>query len=84
MFGKCTPLEDQSYGIMVCVSIYGTVHILTRTYVESQVRALCQVRRTSCMGTQHAHKVVVKENTTTEDMYNTTEEKHRDYRKLGK
>ena len=37
-----------------------------------------------CMGTQHAHKVVVKKNTTTEDTYNSREEKHREYRKLGK
>ena len=47
------------------------------TYALSQVRALCHVQRTSCMGAQHAHRVVVKKNTTTEDMYNTTEEKHR-------
>ena len=26
------------------------------------------------MGAQHAHRVVVKKNTTTEDMYNTTED----------
>ena len=36
------------------------------------------------MGTQHAHRVVVKNNTTTEDTYNNTEEKHREYSKLGK
>ena len=41
------------------------------------------------MGTQHAHRVVVKKNTSTEDMCNkdtcnNTEEKHREYRKLGK
>ena len=35
------------------------------------------------MGAQHAHRVDVKKNTTTEDMYNTTEEKHR-VQKLGK
>ena len=29
------------------------------------------------MGAQHAHRVVVKKNTTTEDMYNTTEKKYR-------
>ena len=33
------------------------------TYVESQVRALCHVQRTSCMVTQHAHRVVFKKNT---------------------
>ena len=58
-------------------SVYGTVHVATRNYVQSQVRALCHVQRTSCMGTQHAHRVVVKKNTTTEDTYNNTEEKHR-------
>ena len=36
------------------------------------------------MGTQHAHRVVVKKNTSTEDMCNNTEEKHREYSKLGK
>ena len=35
-------------------------------------------------GTQHAHRVVVKKNTSTEDTCNNTEEKHREYRKLGK
>ena len=45
------------------------------TYAQSQVRALCHVRRTSCMGTQHAHRVVVKKNTYTEDTRNNTEEK---------
>ena len=55
VLGKCTPFEDQSYG----VTIYGTVHVATHTFVEYQVRALCNVRRTSCMETQHAHRVVV-------------------------
>ena len=32
------------------------------------------------MGTQHAHRVVVEKNTTTEDTYNNTEKKHREYR----
>ena len=59
-------------------SIYGTVHVATCTYVLSQVRALCHV---GCMGTQHSHRVVVKKNTTTEDMNNNTEEKPREYRK---
>ena len=36
------------------------------------------------MGSQHAHRVVVKRDTTTEDLCNNTEEKHREYRKLGK
>ena len=44
----CT--EDQSYG---------TVHVATCAYARSQGRALCQVRRTSYMGTQHAQRVVV-------------------------
>ena len=30
------------------------------------------VRRTSCMGTQHAQRVVVKRNTCTEDLCNNT------------
>ena len=47
----CT--EDQSYG---------TVHVATCAYARSQGRALCQVRRTSYMGTQHAQRVVVRQN----------------------
>ena len=35
-------------------------HVATHTYVQSQVRALCHVQRTSCIGTQHAHRAVVK------------------------
>ena len=76
VFGKCTPLEDQSYGVNNG-SVYGTVHVATLTYVQSQVRALCHVRRTSCMGTQHAHRAVVKKNTSAEDTCNNTEVKHR-------
>ena len=34
------------------------------------------------MGTQPAHRVVVKKNTTTEDTYNNTEEIHREGRKF--
>ena len=52
----CT--EDQSYG---------TMHVATCTYARSQVRALCQVWRTSYMRTQHAQRVVVKRNICTED-----------------
>ena len=58
----CT--EDQSYG---------TVHVATCTYARSQVKALCQVRRTSYMGTRNAQRVVVKRNTCTEDTYNNTQ-----------
>ena len=45
------------------------------TYVESQVRALCHVQRTSCMVTQHAHRVVFKKNTSmcNKDMCNKTQ-----------
>ena len=75
LWGHDACTEDQSYG---------TVYVATCTYVQSHVRALCHVRRTSCMGTQHAHRVVVKMNTTTEHMCNNTEEKHREFRKLGK
>ena len=50
---------------------YGTVHVATCTYARSQARALCQVRRTSYTGTQHAQRVVVKRNTCTEDNTNT-------------
>ena len=41
------------------------------------------------LGTQHAHRVVVKRNASTEDTCNKervqqyTDEKHREYRKLG-
>ena len=56
VLGKCTPFEDQSYGVM---TIYGTVHVATHTFVEFQVRALCNIRRTSCMETQHVHRVVI-------------------------
>ena len=48
---------------------YGTVHaaVSTCTCAQSQVRALCHVRRTSYVGIQHAQRVVVKGNTCTED-----------------
>ena len=69
-------------GVMMCVQRINLYSY--STYVDSQVRALCHVRRTSCMGTQHAHRVVVIQNTTIEDTYNTTEEKHREYKTLGK
>ena len=39
----------------------GKLHVATRTYVESQVRALCHVRRTSCMGTQYEQSSCQKE-----------------------
>ena len=41
----CT--EDQSYG---------TVHAATCTYARSQVRALCQVRKTSYIWELNMHK----------------------------
>ena len=47
-------IEDQSYG---------TVHVATCTYAQSQVMVLCQVQRTCYIGTQHAKSVVVKRNT---------------------
>ena len=65
----------------------GTLHVATCTYVESQV-SLKRGLYVMCegpvvWGTQHAHRVVVKKNTSTEDTCNNTEEEHREYRKLG-
>ena len=48
-----------------------TVHVATRTYVQSQVRALCHVQRT------RYQRVVVKMNPSTEDTCNNTGGKHR-------
>ena len=59
--------EDQSYG---------TVHLATCTYARSQVRALCQVRRTTYMGTQHAQRVVVKRNSYRGYMLQYTESRY--------
>ena len=44
-------IEDQSYW---------PVHVAKCTYAQSQVTALCQVRRTSYMGTQHSKSIAVK------------------------
>ena len=51
-------------------SIYGTMHV-AMYLLQLHVRDLCDLRRTSYM-----HRVVVKKNTTTEDAYYNTEEKH--------
>ena len=61
----CT--EDQSYG---------TVHVAYMYQCTVSSVAVCQVRRTSYMGTQHALRVVVKRNTCTDDTCNNAQLVH--------
>ena len=81
VLSKCTPFEDQSYGVNNG-SINVTVHVATRTCVQSQVRA----QRTSVWELNMHNRAVVKKNSSTEICVQqaTIQRKNREYRKLGK
>ena len=70
-------------GVMMCVQ---RINLYSYTYLcrFSSEGSMSSTKNQLYMGTQHAHRIVVKKNTTTEDICNNTEEKHREYRKLGK
>ena len=60
-YAVCT--KDQSYGEPdACIEdqSYWPVYVAKCTYAQTQVTALCQVRRTSYMGTQHSKSIAVK------------------------
>ena len=69
--GPTNPMGIHLWGHDACTEdqSYGTVHVATRPYVQSQV-ALYHVRGP---GTQYAQRVVVKWNTSTEHTCNNTQ-----------